>query len=67
MALGQMVSHFDEIDVVVITESFTAGRSDDELDNIEEHVHPHTQSIVGRIDVRFLLMDPWSLEPSASV
>jgi hypothetical protein len=33
-----MVSHFDEIDVVVITEGFAADRSNEELDNIEEQV-----------------------------
>lgn len=34
MALGQMISHFDEIDTVVIIEGFTVGRSDEELDII---------------------------------
>jgi hypothetical protein len=31
-----MVSHFDTIDTVVITEGYTTGRSDEELDIIEE-------------------------------
>lgn len=35
MALGQMVSHFGEIDVVVIVEGSAAGRSDEELDYVE--------------------------------
>jgi hypothetical protein len=67
VAFGQMVPHFDEIDDVMITKSFAAGRSDDELDSIEEHAHPHARSIVGRVDVRFLLTDPWSLKSSVSV
>lgn len=42
MALERMVSHFDEIDLVVIVECFAAGRSDEELDQIESQVLPHT-------------------------
>jgi mevalonate kinase len=46
-------------------EGFTVGWSDKELDNIEEQVHHHAQSIASRVDVKFLLMGPWSLESSA--
>lgn len=67
MALRQMVAHFDEINAAMIEESFTTGRSNDELDCIEEHVHPHARLIVGWVNIRFLLMGPWSLESSASV
>lgn len=38
LALGQMVSHCDEIDVAVIAEGFAVGRSDEELDAIEDQV-----------------------------
>jgi hypothetical protein len=65
MALGQMVYHFDEIDDAVIIEGFAAGRSDKELDNIGEQVRPHARSIASWVDVKFLLIGPWSLEPSA--
>jgi hypothetical protein len=41
IALGQMVSHFDEIDAIIV-EGYTADRSDEELDVIEEQVHPFT-------------------------
>ena len=40
VALGQMVSHFDEIDVVVIAEGFAIDWSDKELDAIEDQDHP---------------------------
>lgn len=36
IALGQMVSHFDEIDVIMIVEGYAAGWSEEELDAIEE-------------------------------
>jgi hypothetical protein len=42
LALRQMVSHFDEIDIVMIVEGFAAGHSDEELDAIEDQVRPHT-------------------------
>jgi hypothetical protein len=40
-----MVSHFDEIGADVITEGYTTGRSDEELNVIKEQVCPHAQSI----------------------
>lgn len=36
IAPGWMVSHFDEIDDDVIVEGYAAGRSDEEVDIIEE-------------------------------
>jgi hypothetical protein len=39
-ALGQMVYHFDEIDVVIIAEGYAVGQSDEELDTIKEQVYP---------------------------
>jgi hypothetical protein len=42
IALGQMVSHFDEIDAAIIAEGYSADRSDEELDIIEEQVRPFT-------------------------
>jgi hypothetical protein len=50
LALGQMVSHIDEIEVVVIVEGFTIGRSN-ELDAIEDKVRPHARVLVERVDV----------------
>lgn len=47
IALGRMVSHFDEVVIVVITEGFVYGRSDEELDVIEDQVRPHAQLLVG--------------------
>lgn len=41
IALGRMVLHFDEVDVTVIMEGFATGRSDEELDVIEDQVRPH--------------------------
>lgn len=38
--LGQMVYHFDEINATIIAEGYAVGQSDEELDTIEEHVHP---------------------------
>lgn len=35
VALGRMVSHFDEIDVVIIVEGYSVGQSNKELDAIE--------------------------------
>lgn len=46
IAVGQMVSHSDEIDAAVIAEDFTAGWSDKELDRIEEQVRSHARLIV---------------------
>jgi hypothetical protein len=45
LALDQMASHFDEIDAGVIAEGFTAGRSDEDLNNIKEQVRPHARSL----------------------
>jgi hypothetical protein len=42
IAFGQMVSHFDEIDTAIIAEGYTTDRSNEELDVIEEQVHPFT-------------------------
>lgn len=67
MALGQMVAHFDEIDASMITEGFTAGRSDEELFSIEDHVHPHARSLMGRVDVKALLTGSWSMASSAGI
>lgn len=39
-----MVSHFDDIDVVVIADGYATDRSDEELDVNEEQVRPHAQS-----------------------
>lgn len=61
--LGQMVSHFDEIDAAVTDEGFTAGRSHEELDAIEDQVHPHAIVLIGRVDVNALLTRHWSLAP----
>jgi hypothetical protein len=36
-----MVSHFDEIGVIIIAKGYAVGQSNDELDVIEEQVHPH--------------------------
>lgn len=55
MALGQMVSHFGEIDAVVIVEGSAAGRSDEDLDYVEEQVRPHVQSIMRSVNTKFLL------------
>lgn len=49
----------------VIAEDFDADRSDEELDNIEEHVRPHARSIASQVYVKLLLTGPWSLESSA--
>jgi hypothetical protein len=38
--LGRMVSHFAEIDVTVIAVGYTVSQSDEELDAIEDQVHP---------------------------
>lgn len=58
MAIGQMVSNFDEIDATVIVEGFAAGHSDEELDDIEEQVRPHAWSIASLIDTKFILIRP---------
>lgn len=64
LTLGQMVSHFDKIDAGVIAEGFITGRSDKDLDNIEEQVRPHAHSLASQVDVRMLLRG--SLEPRAA-
>ncbi|PWZ52738.1 hypothetical protein Zm00014a_013615 [Zea mays] len=58
MALWQMVSHFDEIDVAVIAEGYTAGWSEEELDIIEEQVRPYARSLASWVDVKLLLTNP---------
>lgn len=65
LALGQMVSHFDEIDTVVIVEAFFVDRSDEELDAIDDQVHPcqSARRNGGREDPAGR---PWSLASSAS-
>jgi hypothetical protein len=40
VTLGRMVSHFAEIDVTVIAVGYTVSQSDEELDAIEDQVHP---------------------------
>jgi hypothetical protein len=60
-----MVTDFNEIDIVVIADGFVASQSDEELDNIEEQVCPHARSIANRVNMKFLLTGPWSLELSA--
>jgi hypothetical protein len=37
-----MVSHFDEIDATIIAEGYAAGRSNEDLDAIEDEVRPFT-------------------------
>jgi hypothetical protein len=63
LALGQMVSHFVEIDIGMIVEGFATGRSDEELDNIKEHVRPHARSLASRVNVKMLLKGPLSPKP----
>jgi hypothetical protein len=65
MAVGQMVSQFDEINATVIAKGFAAVRSDEELDRIEDQVCPHAQSLMGQVDVKTLLAGPWSLASSS--
>ena len=48
MVLGQIVSHFDEIDASVITEGYATRQSKEELDAIEEQVHPYARSLASR-------------------
>jgi hypothetical protein len=67
IALGQMVSHFDEIDAAMIAEGLAAGRSDEELYNIEEQVRPHARLTVSRVEAKILLTGLWSLKPPADV
>ncbi|PWZ54790.1 hypothetical protein Zm00014a_032008 [Zea mays] len=57
LALGQMVSHFIEIDASVIAKGFTVGRNE-ELDTIEDQVRPHARSLAERVDVKTLLSTP---------
>jgi hypothetical protein len=58
LALGQMVSHFDKIDIVMIVEGFAAGHRDKELGAIEDQVRPHTRLLAERVDVKTLLTGP---------
>jgi hypothetical protein len=67
IVLGQMVSHFVKIGTIVITDDFTAERSDEEIDRIKEQVRPHARLIESRVDAKVLLTDPWSLEPPVGV
>ena len=60
LALGQMVSHFNKINVGVIVEGYATGQSDEDLDNIEEQVSPHARSLANRVDVKMLLRGPSS-------
>jgi hypothetical protein len=53
-----MVSHFDEIDVVVITEGFASGQTDEELDSIKDQVHTYARLLAERVDVKPLLTGP---------
>lgn len=62
IALGQMVSHFDEIDVIMIVEGYAAGWSEEELDAIEEQVSPHVCSLARQNDVKLLLTSPLNAE-----
>jgi hypothetical protein len=62
LALGQMVSNFDEIDVGVIAVGFAACRSNEELDSIEEQVRPSARSLTNQADVKMLLTGPSSPE-----
>jgi hypothetical protein len=62
LALGQMVSHFDEIDEVVIAEGFAVGQSNKELDAIEDQVRPDARLLTE------LMLRPadWPLETSVA-
>jgi hypothetical protein len=64
LALGQMVSHFDEIYAGVIAEAFAVRWSDEDLDAIEGQLHPHARLLASRVDVKMLLRGPSSLDPS---
>lgn len=55
MALAQMISCFDEIDPVMITEGFTTGHSEVGLELIEDQVFPHAQLRAGRVEPMLLL------------
>lgn len=59
-----MVSHFDEIDAGVIAEGFTVDRSDEDLDAIEEKVHPHARMLASWVDVKMLLRGYSGSDPS---
>lgn len=41
IALGRMVSHFDEVDIALIVEGFATDRIDEELHVNEDQVRPH--------------------------
>lgn len=66
LALGQMVSHFNEIDTCMIAKGFVTGQSDKDLVAIEEQVHPHACSLASRVDVKMLLRGPLSPVPPPS-
>lgn len=46
---------------------FAAGQSDEELYGIEEQIHLHARLIASWVDAKFLLMSPWSMEPSTGI
>jgi hypothetical protein len=50
-----MVSHFDEIDVGVIAEGFIIDQSDEDLDAIEEKVHPNARMLSSWANVKTLM------------
>jgi hypothetical protein len=58
LALGQMVSHFIEINAGVTTEGFFAGQSDHDPDAIEGKVCPHARLLPSRVDMKMLLRGP---------
>jgi hypothetical protein len=47
-----MVSHFDEIDAVMIAEGFAVSQSNEELDTIEDQVCLHAKVLAKREDVK---------------
>ena len=51
----------------MIMKGFAAGQSDEELYRIEEQIHLHARLIASWVDAKFLLMSPWSMEPSTGI
>lgn len=62
-----MVSHFDKIDAAMISKGFTLSCPNEELDVIEEQVHPHARLLASRVDMKTLLTRPVNQESSADV
>ena len=62
MPLMQMVSHFDEIDQVMIAEDFVDGCSDEDMEWIEDQVCPYGR-LVGQIKSAVLLRRPQDPRP----